>query len=83
MSDRAKSPTRFTKSGESPSVWISFKIALPITAASANCQTCRTCSALAAPKPPASVLLERIEQQLHNGKKGVTKWWKVGKSGKK
>jgi hypothetical protein len=30
-----------------------------------------------------SVLLERIEQQLHNGKKGVTKWWKVGKSGKK
>jgi hypothetical protein len=33
-------------------------------------------------KPP-SVLLERIEQQLHNGKKGVTKWWKVGKSGKK
>jgi type I restriction enzyme, S subunit len=32
---------------------------------------------------PAEALLRRIRQKRQNGKKGVTKWWKVGKSGKK
>src|SRR6266480_5600543 len=79
--DRANSPTRFTRFGELSSLSISRTIALPINGGIRKAPDL-THLLCACSSKPHSVLLERIEQQLHNGKKGVTKWQKVGKSHK-